>query len=83
MHIIKQSIKGVFTVANYNEIRSLSEKELADALYRVAVSMGQSEKKARETALRAREIKAILSRASDKELEKIVKSIGKERLVAI
>ncbi len=64
-------------MANYNEIRSLSEKELADALYRVAVSMGQSEKKARETALRAREIKAILSRASDRELEKIVKSIGK------
>ena len=64
-------------MSNYNEIRSLSEKELADALYRVAVSMGQSEKKARETALRAREIKAILSRASDRELEKIVKSIGK------
>jgi transcription antitermination factor NusA-like protein len=64
---------------DYKDLRSLSEKELAEALYRVSVSMGADEKKARETARRAGEIRKILQRSSDRELDKIMSAIGKER----
>ena len=64
---------------DYKDLRSLSEKELAEALYRVSVSMGADEKKARETARRAGEIRKILQRSSDRELDKIISAIGKER----
>jgi hypothetical protein len=64
---------------DYKDLRSLSEKELAEALYRVSISMGADEKKARETARRAGEIRKILQRSSDRELDKIMSAIGKER----
>ena len=64
---------------DYSSIRSLSEKELAEALYRVSISMGADEKKARDTARKAGEIKKILQRSSDRELDKIMGAIGKER----
>ena len=64
---------------DYKDLRSLSEKELAEALYRVSVSMGADEKKARDTARRAGEIRKILQRSSDRELDKIMSAIGKER----
>ncbi|MBQ2686364.1 MAG: hypothetical protein IJF55_01350 [Clostridia bacterium] len=64
---------------DYKDLRSLTEKELAEALYRVSVSMGADEKKARETARRAGEIRKILQRSSDRELDKIISAIGKER----
>ena len=64
---------------DYSSIRSLSEKELAEALYRISISMGADEKKARDTARKAGEIKKILQRSSDRELDKIMGAIGKER----
>ena len=64
---------------DYSDVRSLSEKELAEALYRVSISMGADEKKARDTARRAGEIRKILQRSSDRELDKIMSAIGKER----
>ena len=76
-YILKNFHPGILQL--FTDEIGLSEKELAEALYRVSISMGADEKKARDTARRAGEIRKILQRSSDRELDKIMSAIGKER----
>jgi len=60
---------------DYNALRSLSESEIREALYKISLSMGMSEEKARRAASAAPSVKKMLGSASDSQLEKIANGI--------
>lgn len=65
------------------KLASLDDGSLAELIYEVARSMGMSEDKARRMAQNAPALRVMLSKASDKELRRIVSVVGEEKAAAI
>lgn len=68
---------------DYNKLRGLSEKELAEALYKISVSMGMGEEKARRAMRAAPSVKKMLEGASDAQLARLAQSIGEQNASSI
>ena len=65
------------------KLAALDDRALADLIYEVTRSMGMKEAKARQMAQNAPALRVMLSKASDKELRRIVSAVGEDKAAAI
>jgi len=65
------------------KLEALDEKTLGDMIYRVVRAMGLSEERARKMAANAPAMRVMLTRASDRDLARIVAAVGDKKAAEI
>lgn len=65
------------------KLEALDDAALADLIYEVTRSMGMDESRARRMAQNAPSLRVMLSKASDRELRRIVSMVGEEKAAEI
>lgn len=65
------------------KLAALDEERLSAMIYEVCRSMGMNEEKARKMAGNAPAMRIMLSRASEKDLNRIVSMVGEKRAAEI
>lgn len=65
------------------KLASLDDASLAKLIYEVVKAMGLPEEKARQMASNAPMLRVMLSKASDKELSRIMSAVGEKKAAEI
>lgn len=65
------------------KLASLDDNTLAELIFEVTRSMGMSDDKARRMAQNAPSLRLMLSKASDKDLKRIVSAVGEDKAAEI
>lgn len=70
-------------VIDRRKLESLDENTLRDMIYQVVRAMGFSDDRARKMASNAPAMRAMLAKASDRDLQRIVSAVGDKKAAEI